>query len=114
MRATTAAPLAAIAAIAGIACATLLGCASPKPDAGATTLTVDGVGIVITPLTAGTWTARTQDRATLLPRGPAGTAQLRRAIESASGCRVTDSDYSEGGRQFDAQLACSGQTPQSR
>lgn len=92
--------------IAGIACSTLLGCASPASDTGATTHAVDGVVIVIAPLTAGTWTARPKDSIGTLPRSSAATLQLRRAIETASSCRITDSDYSEGGRQFDAQVDC--------
>ncbi len=88
------------------ALAALTGCASSPPEAGARTLVIDGVAVIVAPLTAGTWTAQTQDRTTSLPQTTDGTAQLRRAIEGASGCRVTDSDYVEGGRQFDAQLDC--------
>ncbi|WP_341904515.1 hypothetical protein [Polaromonas sp. YR568] len=84
----------------------MTGCASSTPEAGARTLVIDGITVIVAPLTAGTWTARTQDRATVLPQTTDGTALLRRAIEGASGCRVTDSDYAEGGRQFDAQLDC--------
>ncbi len=88
------------------ALATLTGCEGTAPETGDRTLLIDGITVIVAPLTAGTWTARTQDRTRALPQTIDGTALLRRAIEGASGCRVTDSDYAEGGRQFDAQLDC--------
>jgi hypothetical protein len=73
---------------------------------GAVVMKIGGDGYVIQPLTAGTWTATPQ---TNKPVNESGKADLIRAIESTSGCKVTDSDFANGYRQFDAQVDCPGQ-----
>lgn len=63
---------------------------------------------VLTPLTAATWTATVSGPARPLQTDPVSQALLRQAIEKASGCKVTDSDFSRDNRQFDAQVDCDG------
>ncbi len=88
----------------------LVGCAGTATPglSRSSQLLLEGQTVVISPLTAGTWTARTQDPKKTLPQNRAGAVRLREAIEAASGCKVTDSDYSSDGQQFDAQLSCGG------
>lgn len=68
---------------------------------------VGGDAYLVTQLTAGTWT---MTAATLTPtairQGPLDKARQISAIEKASGCKVTDSDYSRQGKQLDAQVDC--------
>ena len=61
---------------------------------------------VLTPLTAAPWTATASRPAGSLPTDAASQKLLRQAIEKASGCKVTDSDFSRDNRQFDAQVDC--------
>lgn len=90
----------------------LMACAplrAPAPEAGTHAVTVEGQSYWLTPLTAGTWTATaSQPNAALLAQTSSRQAALVRAIEIASGCQVTDSNYAAGGRQLDAQVACAG------
>ncbi len=79
----------------------------PVPNAPATqTISINDQKYLLTRITESTWTARTSGSAKTLNAGPANTAALRLAVEQASGCNVTDSDYSSEGRQFDAQVLC--------
>lgn len=76
------------------------------PSAGGSSrVTIDGNAYDLTRLTEGTWT--------VTPAKPGAAAmqagsrnRLIAAVESASGCKVTDSDYSQQGLQFDAQVEC--------
>ena len=69
-------------------------------------INVNGETHLLTQITDSTWTARTEGNLKPLAATPASTAALRLAIEQTSGCKVTDSDYSRQGRQFDAQVNC--------
>ena len=91
-------------------CAGLGACAMiPSPgEAVAQKVSVNGETYLVSQLTASTWTATTTGVAKPLPSTAASTAGLRQAIEKTSGCKVTDSDYSREGRQFDAQVDCGG------
>jgi hypothetical protein len=65
---------------------------------------------LVSPLTASTWTVSSPSNRQTLPRDAgARTAQLQ-AIEKISGCRVSDSNYSDDGLQLDAQVECPGLT----
>jgi hypothetical protein len=86
----------------------LAGCAAPgTPDPAAQRVNVEGRTYLVSPLTAGTWTA-TATPAGEIPSSPSTRAALMQAIEKSSGCKVTDADYSRGGMQFDAQVDCAG------
>lgn len=70
-------------------------------------VSVEGEPYVLSQLTAGTWTAIST--AVVAPPSasrPSLQAALVQAIEQASGCKVTGSDYSREGRQLDAQVDC--------
>lgn len=67
---------------------------------------VDGQRYDIGRLTESTWTAISQPGANVPHRSAAHRLAVLQAIERASGCRVSDSDYSLEGRQLDAQLDC--------
>ena len=69
-------------------------------------LVVDGQRYDIGRLTESTWTAISQPGASVPNSGAAHRLAVLQAIERASGCRVSDSDYSIEGRQLDAQLDC--------
>lgn len=100
---------AARAAGSALLCVTwLAGCATTTADPPAKRVSIDGRTYLVSQLTAGTWTATSQG-ATQLPSTPQGRTALREAIEKTSGCKVTDSDYSRSGMQFDAQVDCAGQ-----
>ncbi|MES2510922.1 MAG: hypothetical protein V4625_13395 [Pseudomonadota bacterium] len=86
-------------------CAVVAGCSSLPDQSASTTVTISGDAYLITQLTASTWTATT----TGAPRVINGTGQkasLLAAIEQASRCKVTDSDFSRQGMQLDAQVDC--------
>lgn len=69
---------------------------------------VDGETYLLTQITESTWTANSRASLKILPATEASTVALRQAVEKTSGCKVTDSDYSRQGRQFDAQVDCGG------
>jgi len=69
-------------------------------------VTVNGENVILNQITESTWTASATGRLQPLPATFNGTADLQQAIEKTSGCKVTDSDYSRQGRQFDAQVEC--------
>ena len=71
-------------------------------------VSVNGDSYLLNQLTASTWTAISTGPAKVLATSAAVTAGLRQAIEKTSLCNVTDSDYSQGGKQFDAQVDCGG------
>ena len=73
-------------------------------------VSVNGETHLLTQITDSTWTARSAVRKPLAST-PASTAALRLAVEQASGCKVTDTDYSAQGRQFDAQVSCDSKRP---
>lgn len=79
---------------------------SQTPPLPATTMQIGGEAYIINQLTASTWTASAKAGNKPLPATPAGQAALRDAIEKTSGCKVSDSDYSRQGLQFDAQVEC--------
>ena len=89
------------------ATALLAACTLPGPMA-AKSADIDGQTYLVTPLTAGTWTVTAKALRQPLPRTPASTAAMVKAVETASGCKVTDSDYSQDGLQLDAQVDCAG------
>ena len=70
---------------------------------------VDGKPYTITQLTASTWTAIAASPALDTPAAAparAHRAALLRIIEQTSGCKVSDSDYSNQPAQLDAQVDC--------
>ena len=71
-------------------------------------VTVGSDTYLVKQLTESTWTASSTGNPKALANTPAGTAALRLAVEKTSGCKVTDSDYSREGKQFDAQVNCPG------
>ena len=93
-----------------LACASLNACAiNPSPGEPAVhKVSVQGETYALSQLTASTWTATAAANAKAFAGSAIGTAELRQAIEKMSGCKVTDSDYSRQGRQFDAQVDCGG------
>lgn len=95
-----------------VASASLGACAwMPLPhEAVAHKVSVNGETRLLTQITDSTWTARSAGSKPL-PFTSGSTAALRLAIEQASGCKVTDSDYSGQGRQFDAQVDCGSKLP---
>lgn len=79
----------------------------PSPDERATRrVSLNGESYLLSPLTESTWIATATGAPKALANTPAATAAFQKAIEAASGCKVTDSDYSREGRQFDAQVDC--------
>ena len=93
-------------------CAGLGACAmiASPGDPATHKVVVSGETYWVSQLTASTWIATSIGVAKPLSTTAAGTAGLRQAIEKTSGCKVTDSDYSREGRQFDAQVDCGGLT----
>jgi hypothetical protein len=79
--------------------------ASPA-DPQAQTVNVEGRSYLLSPLTAGTWTAATTVAGDPVINSASGKAALIQAIEKTSGCKVTDSDLSRQGLQLDAQVDC--------
>ena len=69
-------------------------------------LVVDGQRYDIGRLTESTWTAISRPGASVPNSGAAHRLAVLQAIERASGCRVSNSDYSLEGRQLNAQLDC--------
>lgn len=69
-------------------------------------VSVGGEPYVLSQLTAGTWTAISTAVVAPSASRPSVQAALVQAIEQASGCKVTGSDYSREGRQLDAQIDC--------
>jgi len=87
----------------------LLGCATNAQLESPTgrVMLIGGEGYIVEQLTAGTWTAMRKN-GQRVPSSVTGKAALLGAIEEASGCKVTDSDYSQAGKQLDAQVRCPG------
>ena len=85
-------------------CAMLAATAEPP----ARQVTLGGESYLVRQITESTWTASAAASPKILAKTPATTASLRQAVERVSGCRVTDSDYSRQGTQFDAQVSCAG------
>ena len=69
---------------------------------------MDEESYLVRQLTESTWTVSSAAILKILNSTPEATAKLRLAVEKTSGCAVTDSDFSSQGRQFDAQVKCSG------
>ncbi|WP_309683918.1 hypothetical protein [Polaromonas sp.] len=78
---------------------------APSGEAVVRKVVVQGESYNLSQLTAGTWVAILAGAPKPVNRG-ASKAELLRAIEQASGCKVTDSDYSRQGQQLDAQVDC--------
>lgn len=98
---------AALMELAVFAGMSLAGCAANRAgDAPSHRVSVEGRTYLISQLTASTWTATTPGAASPVAGTPPGRAALLQAIEQHSGCKVTDSDYSRGGMQLDAQVDC--------
>ena len=88
----------------------LTGCAIQSDPAASTGVRtrIGGDDYVITQLTASTWTATSTKVGTPLSKVAAHRNALLQAIEAQSGCKVSDSDFSRQGLQFDAQVECKG------
>ncbi|MDO9400839.1 MAG: hypothetical protein Q7T46_05210 [Polaromonas sp.] len=69
---------------------------------------INGEAFQVTQLTEGTWTLTAASGQQTLPRDGMARPAMIEAIEGVSGCKVTDSDYSQAGRQLDAQVDCAG------
>ena len=67
---------------------------------------VNGQKVMLKQITEGTWTAHSPAHLTALAGTAENVAALRQAIETTSGCKVTDSDFTRQGKQFDAQVDC--------
>ena len=79
----------------------------PLPgDPPAHKVSLDGETYLLKQITESTWTVNSTGSMQTLAASAASTASLRKAVEITSGCKVTDSDYSRQGRQFDAQVDC--------
>lgn len=92
-----------------LACMTALmtACSGPTLEkSSATNVQLAGDSYTISQLTAGTWTASAAGNAKVINGTSPGKAALLSAIEKASGCKVTDSDFSRQGMQLDAQVDC--------
>ena len=96
--------LLAVASLGLGACARLPGPAEPL----AHVVTLGGENFHITQITESTWIASAATGNKAFSPTPQVTAFLRQAVEAASGCTVTDSDYSRHKMQFDAQVSCAG------
>ena len=83
------------------ACNTVHGDAEPS----AQTVQLSGTDYSVEELTASTWTALAPRS---LPDGPQRTAGLVKAIEKASGCKVTNSSYGARSGALTAQVDCGG------
>ncbi|MES2191106.1 MAG: hypothetical protein V4454_13340 [Pseudomonadota bacterium] len=82
-------------------------CSGPSIEKNSsTTVQLSGNAYIISQLTAGTWTAMAAGSPKAINGTPADKLLLLSAIEKASGCKVTDSDYSRQGMQLDAQVDC--------
>ena len=87
-------------------------CAAGRPGSDLTrrsAVVVDGQSYDIGQLTESTWTAISKAGSGTTAATNASSAHrsaVVQAIERASGCRVTNSDYSLQGRQLDAQVNC--------
>lgn len=90
------------------ACVALSACSSLREKSTASTVNIAGDAYVISQLTASTWTATAADPARVISGNVPGKSRLLSAIEQASHCKVTDSDYSRQGKQLDAQVDCGG------
>ena len=71
-------------------------------------LSLGGQSYLVRQITDSTWTVTSTASRAVLASTAGASAALRQAVEIASGCKVTDSDYSSQGRQFDAQVECPG------
>jgi hypothetical protein len=97
--------LALLALSACLSACAMTGPASDLPDRSA--VVVDGQLYDIGRLTESTWTAISPPGAGSAPNiGAAHRIAVTLAIERASGCKVTDTDYSLEGRQLNAQVDC--------
>lgn len=67
---------------------------------------VNGEVFILKQITESTWTANSTGILKTLASTSASTAVLREAVEKTSGCKITDSDFSRQGKQFDAQVDC--------
>jgi hypothetical protein len=93
-----------LALSASLAACAMTGPPSDSPDRSAAV--VDGQLYDIGRLTESTWTAIPPPGASAPTNGAAHRLAVLQAIERASGCKVTDSDYMLEGRQLDAQVDC--------
>lgn len=89
-------------------CAALNACSlvPPVTSPEAHKISVNGQSYSLVQLTASTWTATVNGPSRTMNPGARLTVGLRQAIEKTSGCKITDSDYSQAGQQFDAQVDC--------
>ena len=71
-------------------------------------LSLGGESYHVRQITESTWIVTSTATQAILPSTTVASAAMRQAVEIASGCKVTDSDYSSQGRQFDAQVECPG------
>ena len=71
-------------------------------------LSLGGESYLVRQITESTWTVTSTNRRAVFASTAGASEALRQAVEIASGCKVTDSDYSSQGRQFDAQVECPG------
>ena len=87
--------------------AALTACSSTSLEKStSTTIDIAGSPYVIAQLTASTWIATAAGNPRVISGSTPGKAALLSAIEQASRCKVTDSDYSRQGMQLDAQVDC--------
>ena len=83
----------------------LTACNTVRSDAEPIAQTLPFTDYSVEELTASTWTALAPRS---VPDGPQRTAGLIKAIEKASGCKVTDSSYGARSGALTAQVDCGG------
>ena len=88
-----------------MACAGQTASQAPK----GVTMRIGGDRYIIHQLTAGTWTLTSTTPGKPLNEAESELAALVKAVETQSGCKVSDSDFSRAGMQFDAQVDCHGE-----
>ncbi len=71
------------------------------------TVVFDGITYKVEQVTASTWSVALPSA---LADGPGKTASLVKAVEKASGCKVTDSTYGRQGAILNAQVDCSAKS----
>ncbi|WP_395060511.1 hypothetical protein [Polaromonas sp.] len=91
--------------VAALVIALISACSATPETPGSTAQKVElnGLTYQVEQITASTWTARPPAG---LPNAAQHNLALVRAIEKASGCKVTDSSYGQQGTALNAQVDC--------
>ena len=89
----------------------MMACAaqSVQPPPNGVTMRIGGDRYIIYQLTASTWTLTSVTPGRQLNKSETELTALVSAIETQSGCKISDKDFSRAGTQFDAQVECHGE-----